>query len=886
MAFKKTSQSSTSAENIAALYRDYKNRKIPGPLSHQVDIWRKYEEKETIDYPNVALQLPTGSGKGLIGLGIGEWRRRKNKERVIYLCPTRQLVNQLVEQSINKYGIKVNSFTGTQAEYSAKIKLEYISAESIAVTTYSSLFNINSFFKDLNQPHIIILDDAHSADNYIAKYWSLLIDKEKHKTLFEIFVIAIKEVISPNHYSRLLNGRSFINADSQWVEKIPTPSLSPILSELVAILDENTKDNDLRYGWLVLRDHLFACHVYLSSTTILIRPNIPPTMTHRPFANAKQRIYMSATLGEGGELERLTGIEKIKRIHLDGWDQQGIGRRLFFFPECSIDQKSSIKLAVDMTQKVSRSLVLVPDDRVITQFKANIPKESKYKIFNVEEIEASKHPFISNDKAIAIVANRYDGIDLVDEECRLLIVNGLQRSTNLQERFLTVRMSANIIFIDRIITRIIQAVGRCTRNDTDYAAVVILGDELNNWLQNPERRALFHPEIGAEIEYGIEQSKDIPYNEFLENLDFFLDNKEDWSELDEGEKDIISRRDSLNKKPLEGVPKLSDSVTHEIRYQYALWNEEFDEAVAEGRTVSTKLSGNDVQGYRAWWYYLTGSAAWLASTKGMKSMESIARDSFSRAASATKGITWLNDLTRLNSQEFTADQLDDSRLAILIEGLEAKLISFGIVNDNKFEEEIRVITEKLSKTGEQESTIFEDGHKRLGSLLGYESDNVETTAAPDPFWILNDNFCIVFEDHSPQNPQTSSIGANKVRQAESHPTWIKETISSLRTSAEIVSVMISSCKTIDNDAKTFALEAYYWNLEEFQDWAKEAISVIRILRRSFSGEADLGWRERAMQTYKDKGLDPSSFVKMLKTKKLRDLPLLSKQNNDDKRITK
>jgi len=41
-----------------------------------------------------------------------------------------------------------------------------------------------------------------------------------------------------------------------------------------------------------------------------------------------------------------------------------------------------------------------------------------------------------------------------------------------------------------------------------------------------------------------------------------------------------------------------------------------------------------------------------------------------------------------------------------------------------------------------------------------------------------------------------------------------------------------------------------------------------------------------MQTYKDKGLDPSSFVKMLKTKKLRDLPLLSKQNNDDKRITK
>jgi hypothetical protein len=886
MAFKKISQSSTSADNIEALYRDYKNRKIPGPLSHQVDIWRKYEDKETISHPNVALQLPTGSGKGLIGLGIGEWHRRKNKERVIYLCPTKQLVNQLAEQSINKYGIKVNSFTGEQAKYPAKIKSEYISAEAIAITTYSGLFNTNSFFKDLNQPHIIILDDAHSADNYIAKYWSLLIDKEKHKALFQVFVIAIKEVISPNHYSRLLSGRSFINADPQWVEKIPTPFLIPILSELIAILDENTKDNDLRYCWSVLRDHFYACHIYLSSTNILIRPNIPPTLTHRPFADAKQRIYMSATLGEGGELERLMGIEKIKRIHLDGWDRQGIGRRLFFFPECSLDQESSIKLTVDMTHRVSRSLVLVPDDKVITQFKENIPKESEYKIFNVAEIESSKQPFISNDKAIAIVSNRYDGIDLVDEECRLLIVNGLQRSTNLQERFLTVRMSANIIFIDRILTRIIQAVGRCTRNDTDYAAVVILGEELNNWLRNSERRGLFHPEIAAEIEYGIEQSKDISYDVFLENLDFFMKNKEEWSELDEGEKDIISRRDSLNKMSLAGVTELSNSVSHEIRYQYALWNGEFDKAVEEGRTVLTKLSGNDVQGYRTWWYYLTGSAAWLASTHGIASMESVARGLFNRAASATKGITWLYDLARLNPQADSSEQSDDSRLAMLIEGLEAKLISLGTASENKFEEEIRVIIDNLAKTGDKESPVFEEGHKRLGSLLGYESDNVETTAAPDPFWILNDDFCIVFEDHSPKNPQTSSIGVNKVRQAESHPTWIKENISSLRTNAEITSVMISSCKTIDHDAKTFALDTCYWNLEEFQEWALEAISVIRTLRRSFNGEPDLGWRERAMQAYKDKGLDPSSFVKILKTKKLRDLPLLGKQNNDDKRLDK
>jgi hypothetical protein len=40
--------------------------------------------------------LPTGSGKTLVGLLIGEWLRRKNKERVVFLCPTRQLVNQVI----------------------------------------------------------------------------------------------------------------------------------------------------------------------------------------------------------------------------------------------------------------------------------------------------------------------------------------------------------------------------------------------------------------------------------------------------------------------------------------------------------------------------------------------------------------------------------------------------------------------------------------------------------------------------------------------------------------------------------------------------------------------------------------------------------------------
>ena len=76
---------------------------------------------------------------------------------------------------------------------------------------------------------------------------------------------------------------------------------------------------------------------------------------------------------------------------------------------------------------------------------------------------------------MAILANRFEGIDLFGDECRLLVVKGLPRTTNLHERFLETRMASTVILNDRIRTRIVQAIGRCTRSATDYAAVCVLG---------------------------------------------------------------------------------------------------------------------------------------------------------------------------------------------------------------------------------------------------------------------------------------------------------------------------------------------------------------------------------------------------------------------------
>lgn len=174
---------------------------VPGLLSHQADVLRGYLAVHA-QFGDIALQLPTGSGKTLVGLLIAEWRRRKYGERVVYLCPTRQLVNQVAQQASLKYGLDLHAFTGSRAQYDPRASADWQSAEAVAVTTYSSLFNTNPFFSD---PNLIILDDAHSAENYVSAFWSLLIEKSnpEQEPAFAALTGLVSRLLPSSDRSRL-----------------------------------------------------------------------------------------------------------------------------------------------------------------------------------------------------------------------------------------------------------------------------------------------------------------------------------------------------------------------------------------------------------------------------------------------------------------------------------------------------------------------------------------------------------------------------------------------------------------------------------------------------------------------------------------------------------
>jgi len=848
MAFKKTRIIKTTFDTPEALLHDLRGKKIKAPFAHQADMWRRYLD-EGLDKSNVALQLPTGSGKTLVGLILAEWRRQKYKEKVVYLCPTNQLVHQVVDKAENKYGLQVSKFVGRIRDYSIAVKADYEGADKIAVTTYSALFNTNSYFKDAD---VIILDDAHSSENYISKLWSLEIDKYTENgevsTLFIGFSNLIKEYISKIDYERMINSDND-RWNDEWIDKLPITTFSALQEEMTTLLETHCTGNNMRYSWSMIKDNLIACQCYISANQILIRPIIPPTQTHSPFIHAKQRIYMSATLGNGGDLERLTGMKNIFRLPIpDGWDKQGIGRRFFLFPERSLEKKDVGNFLQEVIKLSGRSVVLTKDFSSSEKFKSFINKKIKYKTFDAKDIEESKENFISEKNAVAIIANRYDGIDFAEDEARTLIINDLPTSTNLQENFLVSNMAANALFNERILTRIIQAMGRCTRSPTDYSSVIVLGEKLVSYLLPDRKRRLLHPELQAELSFGIEQSKDMSLNDFVENINEFLGQTANWFEAD---KDIIATRNGLEKEEPEYIKNLQNSVNYELEYQYKIWQTDYVGAIDKARNVLKELTASELRGYRALWNYLAGTASLLAGKNDL------ATDFFTSAMKSAPSLKWMVTLAKSSGVESTK-YIDDSDLNTIIEKFEKQIRRWGLTSNRKYDKEEKFILDGILKGDSKE---FEEAQKRLGILLGFDAGNIENDASPDPWWILSDDLCIVFEDHS--DGSSEYFSANKARQATTHDNWIRENLP-VKDDIEIIKVLITPVKKANRGAFPHLKDVYLWSLTDFRDWTKKVLGELRTARNEYNSEGDLFWRENTKDRYIKNGLSPDLLIAEIK----------------------
>ncbi|MYN66257.1 MAG: DEAD/DEAH box helicase [Acidobacteria bacterium] len=853
--FKTGASKPIAAPDAEALFHDLKRRSssIQHLWAHQADLIRLYHSDHQ-ESAHVALELPTGAGKTLVGLLIGEYRRRLG-ERVLYLCPTRQLVHQVSEQA-SDYGIPARVvLPKTYQDIN-----DYHLGAVVAVTTYSALFNTNPRFTD---PQLILLDDAHAGEDYIAGLWSPRISRVEHDDIYKAILNLFKKHLDP-WFRRSLFTTSPSPEVRFKVELLPLPHILSTLPALIDLLEEKLTDK-AKFPWSMVREALRACNIFVSWGEILIRPLSPPTMRHAPFAEAKQRVYMSATLGAGGELERITGVRKIQRIPVPKqWERHSAGRRLFILPNRSMDPTSIDALQARVVTQATRATVLTPTLFVANKVERNL-KKAKIHVMTASDIEESLDSFAKSRNTALVLTNRYDGLDLPDEACRLLVVDDLPGGVNLQEHFFLTRLRASSLLRDRLRTRFTQAVGRCSRGPNDYAAVLLAGSRLFEFCAKPDNRIGMHPELQAELEFGIQNSEDLSIPVVVDLLDQFYQQGPDWEVADD---DIKIRRETKHRVADPVAGQLAAVVAAEIDYVYSLWIQDYDTALERAIAVSDGLSGDSLKGYRGFWYYNAGTAAWLAAQQPQRpDMRARARELFKRAAKASKSVPWFAELGTLSSTAPPPNDVEHGRVA---EAVYSRLEEMGFVGPH-FEQQMSAFEAALASTAAE---TFEPALSLLGRLLGWEAYKPLGDGRPDSVWLLGDQLAIAFEAKSGEKPE-GGISIKTVRQALTHAATVKSE-GVLASNGDVLVAVASPRVRIDPTAASLANDLRYVSLEGLQEIGANVRATLRRLRANLGTTTDA---ERAVtvicEAYVENELMPTNVRGAVTAARLKTLPKVS-----------
>lgn len=842
------------------MYQDNKLKKIHGLLDYQSAMLDEY--MKNITKKNIALELPTGSGKTLIGLLIGEFRRKKYKNSVVFLCPTKQLVYQVVEQATVKFGIKATAFVGSQVGYEPKSKTEFKLCETIGVTTYSAFFTQDFF----NSVDVAIMDDVHSSEEYIASNWTVKITDEDN--VFNPMATILHKVLNDSDFERLTTNDKSANDVNGWCELVPMTFIDECKEQIYSCLNNGIEDKTSNYyAWLRISDNIENCNFYLENRKIYIRPWISPTKSYPIYLQLKQRILMSATLGKSGELERITGLNKITRLPIvNDWDKRGLGRRFFIMPELSLGSDYEGDIFIKLHQNTGcKSVVLSPDELSINGIRDFVNKYMQNtNVYFAKEIEISKKIFLEAEDAIVLMANRFDGVDFSDEESRMLFIYNLPKVMNIQESFLSNKMGAAVLYNERVKTRIIQAVGRCTRNPSDYSVVCIFGDSVRNEIICPEKLNLFPPELRAELTFGIEQSKQYKdVDSILEQVSDFIGRTNVWEGAEE---EIVDRRNEYciednNKGDL--YEKLQKASEKEIEFQYSLWKKDYVEAFQKANGIVEVLNAPSLGGYKCYWQYVAGSLAYRLYTNGLAEYRSKCVQLYKNALKADIKIQWFSRLINQIEQyvvDTPINYVDD-----VIFNIER-----NISNNTIPRKYSKMIDDVIRNLNSMDGNKFEMGHKNLGTLLGYEAYDSQAGAAPDPYWIVNSKLCIVAEDKIYEN-DSQSIPVKHVREALTHETWLRTHEEKLDKDCEIITIFITNSKLIDEDARGFSNNIYYLNVETLKEYANRAVSYISAIFNNFVEVGDYAWRKAAKEQMIQKELTPSDFIKTIKAKKLSEL---------------
>ena len=848
MAFKRRDAHHSIPETPEQLHRNLPRGRnaVAGLWTHQGDVLRAWYSDHQ-DSPDVALELPTGTGKTLPGLLIAEWVRLTRTCHVIYACPTQQLARQVLETA-NREGIAASLLVGSHRDWPEEHHASFVATDRIAITTYSSIFNISP---KLEVPELIVFDDAHSGEQYVAGAYSIEVvredDEDRYRQVLKVLAYGLDGI----HVQRLENEHPDLAAHGQVRLVIPAQE-TYIVQQLDRVLFQ-VLEGDQAYRFSMVRAGLASCQVYISHARILVRPLIPPTHENVVFREAKQRVYLSATLGRCGELERAFGRLHIDRLPLpDSSRAPRSGRRFFVFADL-VEDLNSNDVTAAIVRLVGKALVISPSRKSVNDLSRQLAI-GVGPLFDGYDVDEALTQFAQATSGICPLANRYDGIDLPGEACRLVVLEGLPDSTTLLERFMSGRARAGTALAERVRTRVIQGAGRCTRGPGDLAVVIVKGSDLSKYLLNPKVREAMDPEIQAEIEFGIENSR-VEASELLSNVREFLEQGDTW--LSDAEEYITDLRQSAGLTHVEGSDTLARAACLEVEASSEAWSGRWAEAGGVLQQAATVLgeSGDSTRGYRAILLYLAGVWCHRAgSDQNVDELVRVGRALVRNADDTAHPAQWVKEMRRLSDEiPISVDPADE----VAAETVGSALLRTTSAKTHSKAERM------MAGLSQREASKFEPALSDLGSLIGAEAWKPQDSGRCDSVWRWKNYVWVALEAKSEHEPDRL-ISHRDLRQASDQLRLLQRDLAAGAIPERSVTLLVSPRQLIQPAAAGSAeSHVFLVTPNEILSVAEAVVSAWEDLlgRRQSLDEASL--RKVVLECFRSHGVLPSQVVDQL-----------------------
>jgi replicative superfamily II helicase len=739
--------------NPIEIYDELDRRSETGPLRPvQKEILTEWwlHRKEDKD---LILKLHTGQGKTLIGLLILQSKLNENKGSCLYICPNIYLVKQTCQEA-DKFGIGYVTIDETNS-----LPDHFLNSDKILITHVQKVFNGKSIFGvggKFTKINTVILDDSHACIDFINESFKIRVSNEHklYQKLLQLFEDDLREQGE---------GSFFEIKSGEYNTLLPVPywSWQDKKSEVVQALLEYADDRKVMFTWPLIKDNLENCQCFFSGQELEISNFLSLINQFGTFSKAEHRILMSATTQNDSFFVKGLGLNiKAVKSPLIHRNEKWSGEKMILLPSLiheELDRTSIINRFAKPNASRKAGLVVITSSfkkAKLYEDLGSVVADSK-NIF--DEVGKLKTGDYSNT---VVIVNRYDGIDLPDDSCRLLIIDSMPYSDSLTERYEEeCRANSDLVNI-KAAQKIEQGLGRSVRGEKDYSVILIIGNDLIKLIKSMNSNKFFSDQTRKQIDIGIEVSQMAKEEDLKEGNDYMKVIHELINQCikrDEGWKEFYKERmDASINKESSSNNNLLEILELERKAEESFYQNEPETAVNYVQKIVDSYCTDD-QIERGWYLQTLARYKYKISKIDSNNVQKSAFKNNSQLLKPKEGINY-------------------QRLSYISEN-RVKRINSWVSSHRNYEELMMSVNDILENLSfGQPSEKFEKALQNLGYAIGFLSQRPdrEFKKGPDNLWCVSKDDYFIFECKSEVEESRNEITKTETGQMNNHCGWFEQ----------------------------------------------------------------------------------------------------------------